>query len=369
MNIRLIGEPKVIMSNPESLHGYFAWPTVKRLKDGRLAAVASGYRLGHVCPFGKTVISYSEDNGESYSIPAPVIDTPLDDRDGGLCPFGENGFVVTSFNNTVAFQRETAANIGDPLSRAYRNAYLDLVPSEAEQRYLGSTFRVTLDGGKTFSEIGISPVSSPHGPIELRSGKLLWVGRAFEANDPPTSDDYLKAYYLDPVSRKFSYIGTIPQVMRDGEPVRAYEPYTYEREDGRLICHLRVPTISEPRSHTTYQSISDDGGKSWTNPVPLLGGGDLDGTPCHIFKHSSGVLVSVYGKRKPPFGIVAMISTDGGESWDTSDYRIYTNSISPDLGYPSTVELDDGSCLTVFYAKETVSSPCVIMQQKWVLEP
>ena len=64
-----------------------------------------------------------------------------------------------------------------------------------------------------------------------------------------------------------------------------------------------------------------------------------------------------------------MISTDGGESWDTSDYRIYTNTFSTDLGYPSTVELDDGTCLTVFYAKETASSPCVIMQQKWVLEP
>ena len=31
---------KVILSNPASLHGYFGWPTVTRLKNGDLAAVA-----------------------------------------------------------------------------------------------------------------------------------------------------------------------------------------------------------------------------------------------------------------------------------------------------------------------------------------
>ena len=31
----------------------------------------------------------------------PVVDTVMDDRDGGITPFGESGVVVTSFNNEL----------------------------------------------------------------------------------------------------------------------------------------------------------------------------------------------------------------------------------------------------------------------------
>ena len=96
-----VKETKVICSNPTNPnHAYFAWPTVARLQDGRLAMVASGFRRRHVCPFGKVVICYSEDEGKTWTRPTIVIDTPLDDRDAGILPFGENSVMITSFNNT-----------------------------------------------------------------------------------------------------------------------------------------------------------------------------------------------------------------------------------------------------------------------------
>ena len=98
MKIIRHGEPTVIMSNEDGRHKYFAWPTVARLKNGRIAAVASGYRLSHICPFGKTVISFSDDEGKTYTRPAPVIDTPLDDRDAGVTTFGEGRVFFSSFN-------------------------------------------------------------------------------------------------------------------------------------------------------------------------------------------------------------------------------------------------------------------------------
>ena len=368
MKVKLIGAPEVVMSNPSGVHNYFAWPTLARTKDGRLALAASGFRLGHVCPFGKAVLAFSDDNGKTYSAPTPIIDTCLDDRDGGLCAFGENGLIITSFNNSVAFQREVADSINNEQNRAYRHAYLSLVDPTEEERYLGVTYRVSLDGGKTFGEIRKSPVSSPHGPIELKNGKILWVGREMHDVDPDPKDEAISAYILDPISGDMTFLGKIPNVVfPNGEVQRYWEPNTYEREDGRLICHLRVPTFDEPRAHTLYQSTSDDGGKTWTTPIPLIDGGKTQGCPAHIFRHSSGALISTYSYRKPPFGIKALISTDGGESWDGSDYRIYTNTVSADLGYPSTVELPDGTLLTAFYAKESEKTPCVIMQQRWAL--
>ena len=77
-----VKETKVICSNPTNpMSGYFAWPSVARLQDGRLARVASGFRYRHICPFGKVVMCVSDDEGASWSRPAIIMDTPLDDRD------------------------------------------------------------------------------------------------------------------------------------------------------------------------------------------------------------------------------------------------------------------------------------------------
>ena len=67
--MRIIEQPKTIIDNPDSIFGYFAWPTVARLYDGTLAAVCSGFRLRHICPFGKAVISYSRDDGKKTYVP------------------------------------------------------------------------------------------------------------------------------------------------------------------------------------------------------------------------------------------------------------------------------------------------------------
>ena len=131
MKIKQIETPRVVMSNKTSYHKYFAWPTVCRLKNGRIALGASGFRLSHVCPFGKSVMSVSEDEGNTWSLPAPVIDTVLYDRDVGLAAFGKSGLIFTSFNNTAEYQR----GIIDKYKKSeqegvYRSAYLDMVQKE-----------------------------------------------------------------------------------------------------------------------------------------------------------------------------------------------------------------------------------------------
>lgn len=59
-----------------------------------------------------------------------------------------------------------------------------------------------------------------------------------------------------------------------------------------------------------------------------------------------------------------MFSKDGGETWDI-DNVIVDNGDNGDLGYPSSVVLEDGSILTVFYAKPEGYSSAVIMQVIW----
>lgn len=136
MIIQKIGALKTVMSNPNGKANYFAWPSVARLQNGKIAVVASGYRYKHICPFGKCVISYSEDEGETYTVPAPVIDTPLDDRDGGILAYGSGDVIITSFNNTVKFQKECSKRQNDSEYDENKNfkdfveKYLDIITSE-----------------------------------------------------------------------------------------------------------------------------------------------------------------------------------------------------------------------------------------------
>ena len=149
------------------------------------------------------------------------------------------------------------------------------------------------------------------------------------------------------------------------------------------------------KAFTTYQCESYDGGKSFTKPhaiLPVKGG-----APSHLMLHSSGMLISTYSYRMSPYGIRAMFSRDGGESWDVGN-QIFVNGMSKgadgspiiadpqheddfdplnigadyDLGYPASVELEDGSILTVFYAHEKggprSASPAVIRQIVWRFE-
>ena len=139
MKIKLIGNVKTIMSDPQGQHPYFGWPTIVRLKDGRVAVGASGYRLEHVCPFGKGVVAFSDDEGETYTAPQAVFDTVLDDRDVGLTVFGESGLIATSFNNTLEFQRENMPQTQECFD------YINSVSAEDEAEALGSNFRISND--------------------------------------------------------------------------------------------------------------------------------------------------------------------------------------------------------------------------------
>jgi hypothetical protein len=246
-------------------------------------------------------------------------------------------------------------------------SYLDTVDPLQEKKYWGSTYRISLDGGVTFGEIQKSPVTSPHGPIELRDGSILWVGRTHSEKGLVLPDDCIQAWRVDPRGG-MEKLGRIDSIFDGEERLLSCEPYAFELADGSILCHIRAQRVHgspSPKTLTTYQSVSTDGGKSRSKPERLLE--DNGGAPSHIIRHSSGTLVAVYGCRKKPWGIQVMFSQDEGKTWST-DHMLCEDEVSPDLGYPATVELSDGSLLTVFYAHPAADQPAVIMQQKWRIE-
>ncbi len=350
-----------VMENPDSLFRYFGWPSVTRLPGGALAAVASGYRMRHVCPFGKAVISYSFNEGETWTRPAPVIDTYLDDRDAGIVPFGNNRVILTSFNNTVSIQRKWAEGY-EGAEKQMRLYYLDRVSEmEDPEKYLGSTYVISEDGGFTFGRVRNSPVTSPHGPAATKDGGLLWVGRRFSKDDSAdgSSEPYLKCCRLNEKD-EFEVIGEIENIPSPDGYYLSCEPHAVILEDGTVLVHIRVQGGG---LFTTYRSVSRDGGRTFTKPVKLLT--DKGGAPAHLTLLPDGKILSVYGYREQPYGIRYMVSEDGGETW-TTDLVLYDGGETADLGYPCSVLLEDGAILTIFYEKR--SAEAIISGIKWKLE-
>lgn len=380
MNIKIIENPKVICSNHDSPNRYFGWPSICRLPDGKLMMGASGFRYGHICPFGKVIACYSNDEGQNWSMPTVIMDTPLDDRDCGLCVGKDNTVMMTSFNNTAEDQKrfKKASHLSER-KKAIFQAYIDYLEStDAEEKYLGSVAKFSFDGGYHFTNFTKLPISNPHGPLALENGKFLYIGTKsgfFDAKEFADKEDTIFCYIIDK-NGDFEYLSSVPDVKEaDGEINEICEPYAILLPNGKIIVHIRVHIDN---NMTLYQSESLDGGKTFSTPHRILE--TNQSAPSHLLLHSSGVLIATYSYRDKPYGIRAMLSYDNGETWETEKILSAENIAWGDLGYPCSVELKDGNILTVYYEFEKDSIPktswekdnntycAVIKQVVWKIE-
>lgn len=380
MNYKIIEHGTVY--EDEKLFGYAAWPTIAKTSDGTLLVACSAFRLQHVCPFGKSSIIKSFDGGKTWSAPMPVIDTLLDDRDGGLCVFKDK-IMFTSFNNTIAFQRSEIKAQSQDKKDILKNAYCDCIDSDEAEKYLGSTYKISTDGGNTFGDTGILQVTSPHGPCCLNDGRLFYVGRAFSSPESnpqiiyhhpnlharlggkETLSEGLYYIFSDDDGQTWTEPKELPyleELWSDGR--FCCEPHAIQLKNGRILVQFRV----EKRGCAgwvfgIYQCYSDDNGKTFSVPTMTV----KKGSPPHLLELSDGRVLCTYGYRSEPFGQRAKLSTDGGETWG-DEIILRDDGLDGDLGYPSTVELDDGSLMTVYYQRLKGHKNAGIYYTKWRIE-
>lgn len=342
---------------------YQAWPTVARDEKGVLYVAASGHRLGHICPFGKNYLYISRDEGQSWEGPVIANDTYLDDRDGGLCAWGDGELLLSWFNLRPTYMdgmtSDHSAASRTPMAVAARELWKELPP---EDKRPGSFVKRSCDGGKTWSEAVRVPVTSPHGPVRKADGSLVYLGRVFLPED---EKEYpaggICAIGSTDGGRTWEKLGLVP----DAEGVDrswVHEPDVTELPDGKLLGALRVSPKRFVGDSTVYLTRSHDGGKTWEVPQPT----EFCGTPPHFLRHSSGALVMAYSRRVAPNGQRARVSYDDGKTW-SEELVIGPESPDWDHGYPSTVELSDGSLLTVYYQKFPGDSYNSILSTRWEL--
>tara|TARA_B110000014_G_C20086150_1_gene568099 strand:- start:328 stop:1461 length:1134 start_codon:yes stop_codon:yes gene_type:complete len=334
-------------------HRYHGWPTLARRRNGQLLLVCSGGRESHVCPFGRVELMRSDDGGAHWSWPQTLIDSAIDDRDAGVLETPRGSLLVTTFTS-LAFEQPTYFPKNDAQKVARWIAARDRVPETTRKKMLGEWIIRSTDGGQNWSSPSRCGVNSPHGPIALANGDLLYAGKELY-----NQHNRIGAAVSVDDGVSWKWAGTIPS--RPGDDHRQYhELHAVEAAPGRLVAHIRN---HNPRhAGETLQSESTDGGRTWTTPHEI----GVWGLPSHLLKLADGRLLMSYGHRRRPFGNQVRISDDAGATW-SEPMGLSGDGAGGDLGYPSTVQLDNGHLVTAWYEKLKGASLAVLRQARWQL--
>jgi len=217
------------------------------------------------------------------------------------------------------------------------------------------------DGGATWSPIykaNAAPMrwaQPKDNVIEMPDGALLMPaeGQMFDRTKyAPNIHDPLRSFVLrsDDQGLHWEYYAT---VAYDAAGIVAFwEPSLARRDEGLLVCMMRTMQNPRNRHDRLWIATSDTGGLSWSAPRPTK----LWGYPPDLIRLRDGRLLCTYGHRREPFGIRGCISDDGVR-WDPADeFTIREGGTRParqdvwwHIGYPTTIQLDDGALLSVFH--------------------
>lgn len=194
----------------------------------------------------------------------------------------------------------------------------------------------------------------PFGDIIQCPGGFL--GTSFYAVQNPEletiQDPYIyTGYFLRSYDDGYTWVEPtiIGEPGREGE-VTHNETALLSIGEKKIMAAVRTSKIMCDQHTNIY--ISEDSGRTWKykGPVTLA-----KQHPAHILMLEDGTLLLTYGIRNKPFcGVGARISIDGGERWSSPVFLVNFETAT-DCGYPSSVQLEDGTIVTAYYCK---TIPC-----------
>ena len=310
---QLPGASEVYLCHDE---GYF--PVLINPQAEEVLAVLRG-GAGHVGITGRLDAVRSLDGGKTWEPPIVIVDTEVDDR---------NPAVGQAPDGTVVLAYHAQGSYNDDGSWA------------SDMRQVQMRVTRSYDGGATWEAsqpLNYTPMKkhSAYGRIcTLTDGTMLMPIYGSAIQETERTDDC--AYILR--SRDNGYTWGDPTLIAAGYN----ETGLISLPNGDLVVAMR----SGDQRALLSVSRSTDGGETWTEPTPVTKDREH---PADLTLLSNGWIILFFGVRHEPFGVQAVISKDNGYTWDEKRLIVCDDLGDNDLGYPSTVKLED-RLITVYYS-------------------
>jgi photosystem II stability/assembly factor-like uncharacterized protein len=252
---------------------------------------------------GRAHIMRSDDGGRTWSKPAVLIDTPLDDRAPAAVQLAD-GTLVCSF----------------------------FTWPETKTAIIRST-----DDGKTWEQtpsFAVDPLkwtATDGPPLAMPDGSALLAVYGGTGNAENAKEKEIEAIFkTTDAGKTWTHLATIDAPYSLSEPGLAAMP------DGTLV------TLSRRDGGISW---SRDGGKTWTKPAEL----PFKMYDPWLLTLKDGTLICLHGSYtagKP--GLRAILSPDGGKTWHAAGNDFGFPVDPACYGYSRGVQLDDGSVLIVY---------------------
>jgi hypothetical protein len=298
----------------------------------------------HYAPDGDVVMLRSKDGGRTWGERQVIAhDDKLDLREGCGVQLRDGTIVVGVFFN---------GNYNTDGTYYFKDSK-GTMPVVGRKRRLGTLIITSHDNGHTWStphEVNTDgmPFTGSEGPtdapIAMPDGSLLMgvIGYALHGDAKNTGSVLLRSADQ---GKTWTYVSTIASDP-GGKLGGFVEPGLVRTKSGRIIAGLR----NGGPDYAVYVAHSDDDGKTWT-PVRKT---PMHGHPVDLIQLADGRVMATYGVRPPiharPGGIRACFSRDNGETWDIRDeVQLRDDFINWDIGYPESLQFEDGRVLTVYY--------------------
>ena len=309
---------------------YSVFPSLSH--DPQTDKLSTSFRAGgpksHVDSLGaRSVTMVSTDGGKTWSEGEGIPGEPFKGPEGRL------------INVACKWWQEHPATERDELEK--QGYYVYNVREGVVAICAGAYWSWSDDGGKTWEKKDIdmpftADLGSGMNSLQLDDGTIVFpvygiekVGQA-DSSWVLRSTDYGQTWSLITVA-------THP----DGK-TPFDEPEMIECKSGRLLIVMRTGVGNDH----LWQAVSDDRGVTWHD----LKDTGVKGHPPDLLRLQDGRILLTYGYRHDPFGIRAVVSSDEGETWDLQHiWVLRDDGGGVDLGYPHSVQLKEGTVVTMYY--------------------
>ena len=336
-----------IIENPEhyiAVDNVCAWPNLTLLPDGTIVAAIFNQPFHSGAEADGDIDCYgSTDGGKTWNFIGTATEnkTGLNRKNHAAGLTNDGSLVVISSGRILKEKPGTKAFYSTPV--VCRSG----------------------DGGKTWERsysVEIPPEVmgfEPFGDIVQISDSVLAVSMYGFGITVKTLKNQCRAYILYSYDDGRSWknptiIGEQNHKLNEGVLYSNYnEAAILKHPSGRLLAAPRRTTGGN--SSDIELLVSEDDGKTWNVPENMLGWG-LTGyleNPGHLLLLDDGRILLTYGIRWGERGVGARISDDGGKTWGAPIIVLqYGYEMKDWGGYPSSVQLDDGTIVSAYYDEE-----------------